>query len=378
MSAVFLTMLLLSSGGADAAKVPGVVIDHSPARTRQYIGSPGLAVLPSGDYVASHDLFGPGSSNDTTLVFASTDRGATWARRATIRGQWWSSLFVHKGDLYLMGTSREYGHCVIRRSTDGGRTWTTPKDARTGLLLGDGKYHCAPVPVVVHDGRLWRAMEDAQGPGGWGRHFRAFLMSAPIDADLLDAASWTCSTRLGRDSAWLDGKFGGWLEGNAVVTPKGDVVDILRVDFPATPEKAAIVRVSKDGRKASFDPAADFIDFPGGGKKFTIRHDPVSGAYWSLVNQVQDEYRTTRSPSVRNTIALVRSTDLRTWEVRAVLLHHADVKKHAFQYLDWLIDGDDLLVLSRTAYDDGQGGAHNAHDANYLTFHRVRGFRTRR
>ncbi|MFO0930752.1 MAG: hypothetical protein U0736_27600, partial [Gemmataceae bacterium] len=183
---------------------------------------------------------------------------------------------------------------------------------------------------------------------------------------------------LGRDPGWLGGKFGGWLEGNAVVTPAGDVVDILRVDFPGTPEKAAIVRVSKDGKKATFDPVADFVDFPGGGKKFTIRYDPVSRAYWALVNQVLDEYRNTRSPSVRNTVALGRSTDLRTWEVRAVILRHPDVKKHAFQYLDWLIDGDDLLVLSRTAYDDGQGGAHNAHDANYLTFHRVRGFRTAR
>ena len=26
-------------------------------------------------------------------------------------------------------------------------------------------------------------------------------------------------------------------------------------------------------------------------------------------------------------------------------------------------------------YDDGLGGAHNAHDANYITFHRIYGFR---
>jgi len=35
-----------------------------------------------------------------------------------------------------------------------------------------------------------------------------------------------------------------------------------------------------------------------------------------------------------------------------------------------------LIELAvRTAYDDGGGGAHNAHDANYLTFHRFRNFR---
>jgi hypothetical protein len=58
-----------------------------------------------------------------------------------------------------------------------------------------------------------------------------------------------------------------------------------------------------------------------------------------------------------------------------VLLHHPDPVKHAFQYPDWLIEGDDLVVLSRTAYDDRLGGAATAHDANYLTFHRFRDFR---
>jgi hypothetical protein len=62
--------------------------------------------------------------------------------------------------------------------------------------------------------------------------------------------------------------------------------------------------------------------------------------------------------------------------VRCVLLHHPDPQKHAFQYADWQFDGDDLLAVARTAYDDGEGGAANQHDANYLTFHRFRGFRT--
>ena len=36
---------------------------------------------------------------------------------------------------------------------------------------------------------------------------------------------------------------------------------------------------------------------------------------------------------------------------------------------------DDLLVASRTAFDDGLGGARRAHDANFLTFHRFEKFR---
>jgi hypothetical protein len=45
---------------------------------------------------------------------------------------------------------------------------------------------------------------------------------------------------------------------------------------------------------------------------------------------------------------------------------------------DWLFDGDDLIVASRTGFDDAEGGAHNFHDANYLTFYRICGFRTRK
>ncbi|MEJ5251784.1 MAG: exo-alpha-sialidase [Chthonomonadetes bacterium] len=358
-------------------KVPGVVINHSPASSRQYIGSPSLAVLPGGEYVASHDLFGPGTEENRTLVFASADRGRTWRLCVEIEGQFWSTLFVHCGHLYLMGTSRQEGFAVIRRSVDGGRTWTTPRDGRSGLLLDDARYHCAPVPVVVHRGRVWRAMEDTMGGGGWAKHFRTFMMSAPEYADLLNRENWTCSNRLARNADWLGGRFGGWLEGNAVVAPDGRIVNILRVDYRDHPERAAIVTISDDGRQALFDARTGFICFPGGCKKFTIRYDHISRLYWSLVNFVPERHRSYPVERARNTLALTCSRDLRQWEVRSILLYHPDPDKHAFQYVDWQFEGDDLIAVSRTAYDDGLGGAHNQHDANYLTFHRFSGFRQR-
>jgi hypothetical protein len=275
-----------------------------------------------------------------------------------------------------MGTSKEYGFVVIRKSTDGGKTWTTPKDDTTGLLLGDGKYHCAPMPVVEHQGRLWRAMEDAMGPGGWGSHFRTFMMSAPVDADLLRASSWTSTNKLERNPKWLGGKFGGWLEGNAVVTPQGKLVNILRVHNRPDGDTAAMVHISADGKKSSFDPETGFVAFPGGSVKFVIRHDPKSKHYWSLANFIPPKQKNPEPDRTRNTLALIRSADLKKWEVRAVLLHHPDKAKHGFQYVDWQFDGDDLIAASRTAYDDGIGGAHNQHDANYMTFHRIAQFRT--
>ncbi|MCP4642733.1 MAG: exo-alpha-sialidase, partial [bacterium] len=206
---------------------PGVVIDTSPDFGRIYIGSPSITILPNGSYVASHDWFGPGTPMRQTTVLGSKDRGKTWTRLADLDGQWWSTLFVHEDDLYIIGTTARYGNVAIRRSTDGGLTWTTPDDASAGLLLDDGKYHCAPMPVVVHKGRIWRTMEDSRGGGGWGPHFRAFVMSVPVDADLLNAANWTFSNRLKFDPAWYPGERPGWLEGNVVVPPEGGLVNIL-------------------------------------------------------------------------------------------------------------------------------------------------------
>ncbi|MFN7928414.1 MAG: sialidase family protein [Blastocatellia bacterium] len=144
----------------EKATVPGVVIDYSPAASQQYIGSPSIAVLPNGEYVASHDFFGPGSTYSKMSVFGSRDKGQTWEKRADLDGQWWSSLFVHKGALYLMGTTKEYGFTVIRRSTDGGRTWTEPRDREYRLAVGRWRISlCAASrshsqrPHLARDGR---------------------------------------------------------------------------------------------------------------------------------------------------------------------------------------------------------------------------------
>ena len=354
---------------------PGVVITHQAAATRQYLGSPALAILPSGEYLASHDFFGPGSSRDRTQLFASSDRGQSWKLRSSLVGQWWSSLFVHRGAVYILGTSKEYGQCVIRRSMDAGQTWTEPRDEQTGLLLAEGKYHCAPVPVVEFQGRLWRAMEDAEGPGGWGSHFRAFVMSAPVDADLLKASSWQTTNRIARDPHWLGGKFGGWLEGNVVVTPDQQLVNLLRVENASHPERIARLTVGEQGRTLMFDPAKDFIPFPGGAKKFTIRFDAKSGRYISLVNAVPATFRNRKPASTRNTLVLASSADLNQWELHQVVLSNPDPVAHGYQYVDWLFDDADLAAVVRTAHDDGIGGAHNQHDSNLILFVRVPDFR---
>ena len=354
-----------SSAGRDDSLVPGVVIDHSPAGTGTYLGSPSIAVLADGSYIVSHDFYGPATKEDQTVIFRSEDIGKTWEKLTDFYGQYWSTIFLHKRALYIIGTSIHNGHIVIRRSKDGGRTWTTPKDRNTGLLADEGQFHCAPVPVVVHNRRIWRAMEDRYPLTGPASNLRSFVMSAPVDADLLKADSWTMSNRLEFDQAW-PGR--AWLEGNIVVTPRNRLVNILRVEYQEE-EKAAVVHVSEDGKTVRFDPQKDFIDFYGGTNKFTIRFDPRTKRYFSLVNKQKNP------EAYRNVLTLVSSADLRNWKIESVTLRHHDSVKHAFQYIDWLFKDEDIIAVSRTSYDDGLGGAFRAHDANYITFHRIHDFR---
>lgn len=374
----FPLILLVTALAQSPPPPPGVVIDYSPAASGLYIGSPGLAVLASGEYVASHDFFGPKSNefqSARSVIFRSGDRGRSWKRVAEIQGAFWSSLFTHRGRLYLLGTDRHHGNFVIRRSDDRGETWTSPEDRKTGLLRDTGECHCAPVPVIEHNGRLWRALEWRSPPIAWGINYRSGMASVPADADLLDAGAWSFSNFVPSDRGWNRGDMGAWLEGNAVVAPDGSLVNLLRVQTKSPQEKAAIVRVTADGQTATFDPEHDFIDFPGGAKKFAVRFDPTTKKYWSLATIVGEKHRANSPGGIRNTLALTCSNDLRHWDVRSVILYHPDVAKHGFQYVEWLFDGDDLIAACRTAFDDEAGGANNNHDANFLTFHRIRNFR---
>ena len=69
-----LTIQLALANEVSDPNIIGTVIDHIPVSTRSYVGSPSIAIMPDGVYVATHDFFGPGSSSDTTVVFSSNAR----------------------------------------------------------------------------------------------------------------------------------------------------------------------------------------------------------------------------------------------------------------------------------------------------------------
>ena len=100
-------------------------------------------------------------------MFRSKDRGRTWNKVAQISGSTWSALFVHCGKLYLFGYAKKGGPTVVRLSDDEGRTWTTPRNADTGVIFPSGGG--TPNPPVVYNGRRWIA----SGTRAWSFALRA-------------------------------------------------------------------------------------------------------------------------------------------------------------------------------------------------------------
>ena len=200
------------------------------------------------------------------------------------------------------------------------------------------------------------------------------VMSAPVDSDLLNPASWLFSEPVPYDPAWPglpEGKSAGNIEGTLTVAPDGKLINIMRYDMTKMRPNhgyALVYTVDADNPEAPIQ-YQRAMPFPGNHSKFEVQYDSVSCLYLSIVSRItshEDAYS-------RNLLSLICSRNLEKWNLVCDLLdfRHEDPRMVGFQYVDFTIEGDDLLYLSRTAMNR----ARNFHDANYSTFHRVKDFR---
>ena len=160
---LLLLMSVLSTAASFAAqpdfsKVPGVVIDPTaPRRAASTSARPASSSCPTAATLPA-----------TTSSGLNRSTTATPSRGSSVR-----PTAARRGNCYPRSTAASGPACSDTRtpSISGARDANTATcasaarptpaapgptaDAKSGLLI-QGTFHCAPVPVVVHDGRLWR------------------------------------------------------------------------------------------------------------------------------------------------------------------------------------------------------------------------------
>lgn len=337
--------------------------------------SPSIAKLPDGRLVTAMDVFKGGAPQNLSIVYTSDDGGLTWDYQCELYPCFWPRIFVHRGSLYCAAVSTEYGDLLIGRSDDRGKTWKSPTRLMPGTFTKFGP-HKNPVPFVEIDGRVWSSCEY----GSWAIGYHDMgLFSAPADADLTDIRAWVFTPFTRYDPSWKGapensgrGKKcpGAGIEGNVVETPDHDVAVLYRMDISAgTPNcgKSTMLRADKNNPEAPLKFDA-IIDNPlGSNSKFCIIRDDVTGLYIEI-GTLQDD-----ASDRRTRIAMAVSDDLYNWRVVHIIfdIRELDSSKNGLQYPDFIIDGDDLLIVTRTALN----GAANFHDSNCSMFKRIHNFR---
>eukprot|EP00466_Bigelowiella_natans_P001193 jgi/Bigna1/76720/fgenesh1_pg.43_\ len=388
---LLLSAILIILGSGRARLIPDSSLDlreiaWQPERTNVFLGSPSILRLPSGDLLASADRFGDGFHTQRNVsVYRSTDEGDTWQFVTWVKNQYWSNLFQvdsNSTNVYLLGTATD-GPAPIKlaMSHDMGQTW---KDEDAVILFGEvsgnASYETGPTPTLISSkGRLYRAMERLRPPFQWGRDYEAVVLHTDAGMNLTDPSSWTLSKPLPFNDSWMPESWSprpenpGYLEGNMIEGPDGEIYDLLRFNSRPYPgNKAVLLRFDVAQNVLSFD---SFVDLPGGHSKFVVRRDKVTGYYLTLANPNTNESYIDQ----RNILKLYASKDLREWREVVTLLEDDtgfapddSVRFTGFHYVDWRIDGNDILYVVRTAYR----GAVSYHNSNRITFKALKKFRT--
>ena len=332
--------------------------------------SPSLVRHPDGYLLASMDVFAGEHPQNLSLIFRSDDEGKTWHYVSELMPCFWGKMFIHKGELYMLSVSTEYGDLLIGKSSDGGKTFSAPVSLLRGAngKKGYSGVHKNPQNVVYYNGKIYNTLEW----GSWldkGYYHGAMVMSCDENADLLDPENWHFTPPVVHDLNWNgaapDGKAGN-IEGTLVVAPDGKLYNYMR--YQTQLEKKILVFSVPNDPDAPIEYSHP-VAFDGNLSKFMIKFDDVSGRYFSIISRRIDEPKT-----ARNLLSLVSSANLSDWELVCDLIdrRNDDPKMVGFQYVDFEIEGDDIIYLCRTAMNN----AKNYHDANYSTFHRIEKFRS--
>ena len=362
-----------------------------PDSSRYFFHDPDLTRLDDGTLLIAAPQWGRrGSGTGRCLrMLRSEDGGGAWEEMPTLPLQE-GTPFVLDGRLLMFVQEESHRDFQIVESDDAGRSWTSPRTVIDGPV-----WNISTAMVARPDALYWAMDRDLPDAA----HNSKVMVRFDRTMSPLDPDAWSVSNvvpppelpgALSRDlfppgnrpqlhRGWKHPFV--WLEPNTV-----DVGGHVRVfarciiDEYASAHVAAVMDYDEEARQLSF---SQFASWPGAQCKFFIVHDRPNGMYWMLSNLVTNSQdllgwgrrlRETRFPggpgNERRWLFLHYSIDCLNWFPAGCVARWTDSVYRSFMYPSAVIDGEDLVVLSRTSRDSG-----DPHDADLCTVHRVHGFR---
>ena len=328
------------------------------------LANPVLLVMPNGDYLAS--ITGAQSPGGATGLWRSTDKGAHWTVVQDGFALNRHSIFEHRGSIYLLGmNTKGEGDTRIYKSSDNGKTWTT--NAWKGLGGED-----APSQVAVANGRIWKAAYAFDNAGHKGSGF----YSAPVDADLMQPSSWTLSVppldwgtyQLANGQQFKQGNEGSLLKSKEGILYNLGRDQVYRHEDGWKPGISTMQPDLSDLTKTKWNPDYAGPRLPGNENgKCTALYDAVSDKYWALTSGGNRRQLNLYS-------AGSEGGKIDDFRFRATVLEGTSFNE-GFNYPFIQFDGDDLIFVSRTAWETHRGTATRWHNGNLFTFHRIKNFR---
>ncbi len=362
-----------------------------------YFMASSMEQLPDGTLVAAigrgHNHPVRGKGLDGVVVCNSRDGGETWQQVADLPYDSCEPvLHVHQGRLYMIitpnrseyerGTNfprEENGRIWVSVTDDAGASWSDPVLVyRSETRLTSGGQGA----MLERNGILYLTLSE--------RYQAMAAVKCDLSKGLLCPEAWevTPLTPMPIPEEVVHPMLQSFsrmrcLEGS-VVEVSGRLLVIARtiLNGGGTAGMGAVFEIVDTPGEALRFEFRMLHPIPGGQMKFYIQHDARSGLYWMASNLaanpgflVQDEAwdrAKVMNPyaTERRFLSLWYSVDSLNW-LPAGWIACAQHWTRSFHYPVTLIDGEDLLVISRTGIDSG-----NQHDVDFTTFHRVRNFRS--
>ncbi len=307
-------------------------------------------------------FFSAGNGNPNTYVKKSTDGGKTWVDVCKISGMTYGQLISVEDTIYVMGQNMKNIACIAKLNAEKSSGYEIAFIHSNVSTTGGG-----PGTVVVKDGKLYRP-------------YNASVYYADVNSDLMKSESWTLSesARTYFNNDWVIRVNGevpsDWsiMEPNMVIGPQGQLYYMARIDGIGR-NIAVMLELKEDG---SFEYVGNngIINIQTTWNRFCVRYDEVSQKYITLTCV----YTANEHDRARRTLAIQVSDDMINWQVVDYVLVDREMVNptyatwfHGFQYVDFDIEGNDIIMAVR----ESVGDANCYHDGTYITFYRMENFR---